>query len=229
MATPIEDVITISTSGSFGKHEDRAYAQGDCPQCGAHQFVVIAVTNSQREAWLRCIQCRLAVALNQGIPSPAQKPLRVPAGLPDDESALWGEIRECLGVGAYTASVMLCRKLLMHVAVTHGLPAKDSKDRAPNFVQCVDHLAAEGVITKRMQPWIDRIREIGNEANHEIAPVDKDAAIDVATFTQKLLELAYEMDDTMVKANPATPEDPSPAADVSPIIYEGAPRKGLSF
>lgn len=229
MATPLDDVVTVNAAGSFGKHEDRAYAQGDCPRCGAHQFVVIAVTNTQGEAWLRCIQCKLAVALNQGIASPAQKPLRVPSGLPKDESELWSEIRECLGVGAYTASVMLCRKLLMHVAVAHGLAAKDSKDRAPSFAQCVDHLATEGIITKRMHPWIDRIREIGNEANHEIAPVAKDAALDVATFTQKLLELAYEMDDTMAKANPAGTESDEPATDGSTWVHPGAPKKGLSF
>jgi len=91
----------------------------------------------------------------------------------------------------------------MHVAVTHGLPAKNAKDRAPNFAECVDHLVKEGIVTKRMEPWIERIREVGNEANHEIAPVGKESALDVATFTQKLLELAYEMDDTMTKAQPA--------------------------
>ncbi|MBT2495073.1 DUF4145 domain-containing protein [Microbacterium sp. ISL-59] len=206
MANPTDDVLTIGAHSSFGKHEDRAYARGTCPSCGALQFIVIAVTKNRDRIWLRCISCKLAIAVNEGIASPAQKPLRVPAGLPGEEAKVWDEIRECLGVGAYTAAVMLCRKLLMHVAVAHGLPAKDGKDRAPNFTQCVDHLVVEGIVTKRMEPWIDRIREVGNEANHEISPVGKDAALDVATFTQKLLELAYEMDDTMVKADP-NPED----------------------
>lgn len=175
---------------------------GDCPNCAAHQFVIIAMTSSRDRAWLRCVNCKIAVVLNGGVASPAIKPLRVPLGLPEDESEVWGEIRECLGVGAYTAAVMLCRKLLMHIAVAHGLPAKDGKDRAPNFAQCVDHLVAEGVVTKRMEPWIERIREVGNEANHQIAPVGKESALDVATFTQKLLELAYEMDDTMARTQP---------------------------
>lgn len=229
MATPTEDVLTISASSSYSRSDDMAYATGNCPNCGALQFMVIAVTKTREHAWLRCINCRIALALNGDVVSPAQKPLRLPSGLPDDESDVWNEIRECLGVGAYTAAVMLCRKLLMHIAVAHGLPAKDSKDRAPNFTQCVEHLLAEGVVTKRMQPWIDRIREIGNEANHEIAPVDKEAALDVATFTQKLLELAYEMDDTMAKADPLSTEEPIPAANGSTIVHPGAPRKGLSF
>lgn len=207
MATHTDDLTTISAYGSFGINEERAFKAGDCPRCGAHQFMVIARSHTGHEIWLRCIQCKLAAALNRGAMSPRQKPLRVPAGLPEEESDLWGEIRECLGVGAYTASVMLCRKLLMHVAVTNGLPSKDAKDHAPSFALCVNHLVSEGVITKRMQPWIDRIREVGNEANHEIVPVREDAALDVATFTQKLLELAYEMDDTMAKARPDDLED----------------------
>jgi len=202
MGNPLDDVYTINAHSSLNKSEDRAYVTGDCPNCAAHQFIVIAVTAKQERAWLRCISCRLAVAVNEGVASPSQKPLRVPSGLPAEEMKLWAEIRECLGVGANTAAVMLCRKLLMHVAVAHGLPAKNEKNFAPTFAQCVDHLLIEGVVTKRMEPWIDRIKEVGNEANHEIAPVGRDSALDVATFTQKLLELAYEMDDTMERASP---------------------------
>lgn len=61
VATPIEDVYTISAASSFQKHEDRAYASGDCPQCGAHQFIVIAYTKTHGQAWLRCINCKIAV------------------------------------------------------------------------------------------------------------------------------------------------------------------------
>ena len=204
MSTPFDDVLVFETSNRFSKSSDTAYVVMDCPNCNAHQFVVIAKTAPYSTAsWLRCMNCKMAVVRNGNVTSPALKPLRVPSGLPEDEAALWGEIRDCLGVGAYSAAVMLCRKLLMHVAVTHGLPAKNAKDRAPNFAECVDHLVKEGIVTKRMEPWIERIREVGNEANHEIAPVGKESALDVATFTQKLLELAYEMDDTMTKAQPA--------------------------
>jgi hypothetical protein len=204
MATPLDDVLTITAYSSFSRSEDRAYATGDCPNCGAHQFIVIAITVAHDRAWLRCISCRLAVVVNGGVASPSQKPLRVPSGLPADEGEVWNEVRECLGVGAYTAAVMLCRKLLMHIAVGHGLQAKNEKDFAPNFTQCVDHLLSEGVVTARMKPWIDRIKDVGNEANHELAPVSKESALDVATFTQKLMELAYEMDDTMLKAEPSS-------------------------
>ncbi|WP_435742894.1 DUF4145 domain-containing protein [Microbacterium sp. PMB16] len=206
MATPTEDIWTLSAAGSYNRGDNMAYTTGVCPSCGALQFIVVARTKNEDRGWLRCINCKLAVAVNGGMASPAQKPLRVPSGLPSDEEAVWAEIRECLGVGAYTASVMLCRKLLMHVAVAHGLPAKNGSDFAPNFKQCTDHLLKVGIVTTRMQPWIERIKNVGNEANHELSPVGKDSALDVATFTMKLLELAYEMDDTMAKASPVEGE-----------------------
>ncbi|GAA1478131.1 hypothetical protein GCM10009623_25770 [Nocardioides aestuarii] len=125
---------------------------------------------------------------------PRRKPLREPLGLPTEDAAIWDEARTCLGVGASAAAVMLCRKLLSHIAVSNGLPAKDKNDRAPTFMAAVDHLEAEGIFTKRMRPWVDRIKDVGNEANHELQPVAAADALDVATFTEQLLVLAYELD-----------------------------------
>lgn len=153
-------------------------------------------------SWLRCTSCGMGLVENYGVVSPGVRPLGVPRGLPKVEAEAWAEVRACLSVGAYTASVMLCRKLLMHVAVGDGLPAKNHKDRAPSFVECVDHLEAEGIITKRMRPWVDRVKDVGNDANHELNPPGEELALDVAKFTEQLLKLAYEMDDIMAEADP---------------------------
>jgi hypothetical protein len=134
---------------------------------------------------------------------PAVAPLMAARGLPPAEEAAWSEARGCLGVGANTAAVMMCRKILFHVAVTHGLPAKNAKDRAPSFVEAVDHLESEGLITKRMRPWVERIKDVGNEANHEIEPVSSELATDVANFTLQLLRLTYEMDALMEATDPS--------------------------
>lgn len=120
-------------------------------------------------------------------------PLDVPEGVVGDALTTWNEARACLGVGAYTASVMMCRKLLMHMAVEEGLPEKNDKDRAPSFVQCMDYLEAEGVITKRNRGWADNIKDIGNEANHDLASISKEPATSVATFTRQLLHEVYEL------------------------------------
>ncbi|ORL01821.1 hypothetical protein A6F55_19200 [Prescottella equi] len=89
---------------------------------------------------------------------------------------------------------MMCRKLLFHVAVSHGLPERNNKDRAPSFYEALEHLQTEGIITQPMRKWVDRIKDVGNQQNHEIVAISKDDAFDVARFTEKLLELAFEMD-----------------------------------
>jgi hypothetical protein len=143
--------------------------------------------------WLRCPVCGFGAVMNNAELAPAAKPLRDPAGLPPIDATIWAEARTCLGVGANAAVVMLCRKLLFHIAVAHGLEPKNDKDRAPSFYAAVEHLETTGIITTMMRPWVDRIKDIGNDANHELSPIGTDQATDVATFTQQLLILAYEM------------------------------------
>lgn len=81
----------------------------------------------------------------------------------------------------------------IHLAVANGLPHQDSKGRAPSIYQAVEHLESEGVITKKMRPWADRIKDRGNEANHVLGTYSVDEVMDVATFTRQLLQLAYEL------------------------------------
>jgi len=97
-----------------------------------------------------------------------------------------------VGVGAHTAAVMMCRKLLLYVAVANGLPAK-AGNRAPEFYKVAEHLESEGIITKLMRSWVDRIKDVGNDANHDLPHIESDDAMDVATFTEQLLRLAYEL------------------------------------
>lgn len=89
--------------------------------------------------------------------------------------------------------MLLCRKLLLHAAVSAGLPAKNDKDFAPTFIEAIKHLEAEGFITVRMRPWVNRIKDVGNEATHEIPAINENQAMDVAKFTEQLLRLVYEL------------------------------------
>ena len=97
----------------------------------------------------------------------------------------------------------MCRKMLFHLAVSNGLAAKDDKGRAPNFAEATKHLEAEGIITSRMRPWVDRIKDIGNEANHELEAISEKDALDVARFTEQLLRLSFEMDSLVAAATKA--------------------------
>ncbi|SFA61484.1 protein of unknown function [Rhodococcoides kroppenstedtii] len=191
-----------NVSDDLMMHKDNdpnAFGMFECFFCAAstQMFAVRMVDQdwgSPGVVWLRCMSCRRGFVLNDlyGL-APSTTPLDVPQGLDADTESTWNEVRSCLSARAFTASVMMCRKLLMHMAVEEGLPAKNEKDFAPTFVQCIDHLQAEGVITKRNRKWVDRIKDIGNEANHDLASIDKDQATTVATFTRQLLHEVYEL------------------------------------
>ncbi len=181
-----------------------AWDEQVCSYCNGRQMVVVAAQldgnykiTLEGTRWLRCVSCRRGAVVEGGVVYPAGKPFRTPLGLPAADAAIWEEARSCLGVGATVAAVMLCRKILFHVAVENGLPAKNEKDRAPSYAQAVRHLQDAGLVTKRMLPWVDRIKDVGNDANHEVTPISVDQALDVAAFTEQILVLAYELDALM--------------------------------
>lgn len=193
-------LVSERRGGVIGVTSTDAWAQAQCGHCGHSQAAVVGRTapgHMPAVTWLRCVACRAGMVRNGDMVCPPSQPLATPAGVVGTELAVWSEVRTCLGAGAYTSAVMLCRKLLFHIAVAHGLPPKDAKDRAPSFAAAVEHLETEGLVTRKMRPWVDRIKDVGNDANHEITPVDQSSALDVATFTEQLLRLTYEMDALM--------------------------------
>ncbi|MBU2444355.1 MAG: DUF4145 domain-containing protein [Bacteroidetes bacterium] len=99
---------------------------------------------------------------------------------------LYNEARDCTASGAYTASVLLCRKLLMHIAVQKG--AKEGE----TFVSYIEYLNKAGYIPPNGQEWVDEIRKKGNLANHEIAIMIEDDALQIIKFTEMLLRFNYE-------------------------------------
>jgi len=105
----------------------------------------------------------------------------------NDVAQLYQEARYCISVGAFTATVMVCRKILMNLAVQHS--AKENE----NFFFYVDFLANNGFMPQQGRPWVDAIRKKGNEANHEIALMDDKDAQFILQFTEALLIFNYEM------------------------------------
>lgn len=106
--------------------------------------------------------------------------------LPKEISSLYEEARQSFGARSYTGVALLCRKLLMNLAV--NLEAgKNLK-----FVQYVDYLKDENYIPKYSMDWVDRIRKSGNLATHEIGDIDRDEAEMLLKFTEMLLKITYE-------------------------------------
>jgi len=211
--------VTSECYTQIAVSDPSSWATAACGNCGADQMIVVGATNGATindgylrpdVQWLRCVRCSHGVVVNGGQISPAVMPLDIPGGLAADDLASWVEVRSCLSVGAFTAAVMMCRKLLFHMAVTHGLPQKNTRDKAPSFAEALDHLQSEEVITKMMRPWADKVKDVGNSANHELPAIVKEQAMDVAQFTRELLYLAYTLPSMVPDASPeqATPATP---------------------
>jgi hypothetical protein len=106
--------------------------------------------------------------------------------LPQDIKSLYNEARKATSVGASTAAVLACRKLLMNIAVAHGAKSCDT------FVSYIEHLAQAGFVPPNGRIWVDHIRKKGNEATHEITVMNSADAAELIAFAEMLLKFVFE-------------------------------------
>jgi len=99
---------------------------------------------------------------------------------------LYDEARRCTAAQAFTAAVLVCRKLLMHIAVEKGAPEGKS------FIEYVEFLSDNHYVPPDGKGWVDYIRKKGNEATHEIVLMKQEDATDLISFTEMLLRFVYE-------------------------------------
>lgn len=104
----------------------------------------------------------------------------------DKIKELYQEARKCFSTNSYTAVVLCCRKILMHIAVEKGAP------EGHNFIEYVEYLSTMNYIPPDAKGWVDHIRTKGNEANHEIMLMEEEDAKDLLSFIQMLLKIIYE-------------------------------------
>jgi hypothetical protein len=110
------------------------------------------------------------------------------AGLPNDINEAYEEARRSMSASAFTGSELICRKILMYVAVEKG--AKEGE----SFTFYLDHLEKEGYITPPMKAWVDLIRKHGNIAAHILEKPNQNRAESTLMFTAELLRIVYEME-----------------------------------
>jgi len=106
--------------------------------------------------------------------------------VPDEVYELYKEARNCVAASAYTASVLICRKLLMNLAVSQGA------DKNLKFIEYVEYLANNGYVPPNGKGWVDHIRKKGNEATHEIVVMLHNDATDLISFSEMLLKFIFE-------------------------------------
>jgi hypothetical protein len=101
-------------------------------------------------------------------------------------SEIYEEARRATSAGCHTAAVLCCRKLLMHLAVAKGAKEGDS------FKSYVEYLATKNHIPADCKPWVEQIKDIGNEANHEVKMMNKEDAENLVLFCEILLKILFE-------------------------------------
>ena len=116
----------------------------------------------------------------------------------DDEkiNMLYSEARRSFSTNSFTAVVLCCRKILMHIAVSKGAPENK------NFIEYVEYLSNKNYIPPDAKWWVDYIRTKGNEANHEIAIMIEDDAKNLLSFIEMLLKIIYEFPANVNKLAP---------------------------
>jgi hypothetical protein len=193
--------LTVEWGGS-SQLAARSYSCGNCGSAissnEGYSAVIRTGGGTHTDQWeiLICHAC--------GLPSFFGKKEQIPGPsfgenikhLPKDIEGLYEESRDCSTVGAYTAAVLCCRKLLMHIAVSEGAPA------GQNFLQYIEYLDTKGFIPPKGKGWVDHIRKKSNEANHEIVLMSAGDAGDLITFSEMLLRFIYEFPNRIIPVAP---------------------------
>jgi len=139
-------------------------------------------------AWIMCPICSHgSVKDRDGLTYPGPKFGDNLKGLPADIDDAYNEARNCISVGAYSACTLICRKILMHIAVDKG----DTEGK--KFVEYIDYLKTSDYVTSAMDDWVDKIREGGNDSTHKIPPASEDKAKNILLFIIQMLRNVYEM------------------------------------
>lgn len=116
-----------------------------------------------------------------------------------DVAAIYEEARRATAAGAHSGAVMCCRKLLMHLAVAKGAPP------GKTFKEYIDYLDANHYTPPGSKPWVDSIRNKGNDVNHSITISTRADAELLIGFAEMLLQLQYEFPAKLKPPPPSTP------------------------
>ncbi len=109
--------------------------------------------------------------------------------LTENVEKLYKEIRSASTTEAYSLVVAGGRKLLMHIAV--GLGAEENK----NFVEYVTYLQKANYTPPNSRDWVGKIKEMGNEVNHQLIISSRENAETMLKFLELLMVFNYEFAD----------------------------------
>lgn len=133
-----------------------------------------------------CTHCQMPSFMWEEIQVPGYKFGNEVSGISEELSDLYDEARNSFSVGAFTGVVLLCRKLLMNIAVELG--AKEGM----KFIEYVNYLDENHYISANSRAWVDKVRTYGNEATHETAIKTKVDASNMIKFCEMIMKTNFE-------------------------------------
>ncbi|MGI9345173.1 MAG: DUF4145 domain-containing protein [Gammaproteobacteria bacterium] len=146
-----------------------------CANCGGHSlFSSISLTSPLQQF-------------------PAPSMAESVEGLGERVQAIYTEAGRCMGVGAYSATVMLCRTLLMHIAIDKAEQSQHELDDRRAFTEYVKYLEKHNYLTPHLAQWADRVRLIGNDAVHKLPEIPRKKAEQMLAFITLLLRVIFEV------------------------------------
>jgi hypothetical protein len=183
-------VDELSEKGIDPQHKQ--YVCGACGEKTTGRIVAETCRGADQVLWCLCSCPRMepAILIEKGdemiSQMPAPKEFHAGPGWPPDLAQLFSEAAQCYASGAYTATAMVCRKILMVCACAEG--AEDGKPFASYVDKIIEVLSFE-----RARNAIDAIRHIGNDANHALQFVGRDGARRALSIVAYMLNTMYSL------------------------------------
>ena len=158
-----------------------------CGACGREVSLIVVAWHAKLKIWwLACPSCKQGSVSTGGKIYPRKLLGEDVKGLPETIKPAYLEARKSISTECYTACEMVCRKILMNVAVDKGAP------KGKTFAGYIDYMVGAGYITVTMKPWVNKIKENGNDAAHEIRTPNLIRTKSTLKFTMFLLKNVYE-------------------------------------
>ncbi len=159
-----------------------------CGYCGKSVGGHYGYTHSHGGQIILCPNCGLPTFFHSDVQSPGPMIGRDIEGLSEDIHGIYLEIRDTAKNGNHTATALLGRKLIMHVAVESGA------EEDLSFKEYVNFLADNHHIPPKADKLLEYMRSLGNEKNHEIKLGNPADSKKVIKFIESLLYFVYELE-----------------------------------
>ena len=110
---------------------------------------------------------------------------RLSAAVPETLGTAYREAMTCFNARAYTASAIMCRKVLEAAAAHLGIEER-------TLHQALKRLKEDRHIDEQLHEWASELRAMGNEAAHGVdLEVDRADAEDTIAFTEAIVNYVF--------------------------------------